>query len=101
MFQAKNAAVQAFYYQETSFIFNHTCTFLPKSEEVVLNHLYMKTTHKREFSLTIYFVHFFFFLVKYVPGSKALDNKPIAIINIISTLSIIKQFIQLFKSLVS
>ena len=100
MFQAKNAAVQAFYYQETSFIFNHTCTFLPKSEEVVLNYLYMKTTHKREFSLTIYFVHFFF-LVKYVSGSKALDNKPIAIINIISTLSISKQFIQLFKSLVS
>ena len=100
MFQTKNEAVQAFYYQETSLVFNYTFTFLPKSE-VVLTYLYRKTIHKREFSLTIYFVHFFFFLVKYVSGSKALDNKPTAFINIISTLSIIKQFIQLFKSLVS
>ena len=47
MFQTKNEAVQAFYYQETSLVFNYTCTFLPKSE-VVLTYLYRKTAHKRE-----------------------------------------------------
>ena len=47
MFQTKNEAVQAFYYQETSLVFNYTCTFLPKSE-VVLTYLYRRTIHKRE-----------------------------------------------------
>ena len=55
----QNETVQAFYYQETSLVCNHTWTFLPRSEEVVLNYLCMKTTQERVFSNHLFCSLFF------------------------------------------